>query len=130
MLLNLTDSHAAHSDLYPGHFIGPGRTGFALDDRPVAMSVPARRARPGAEARDWLKLIVAEGELNTVPFHLPPWNPDSSGDRGAHRPGADTVLRLTPPGRDDRDLAEARPRAPGEWTTRTIPLRTIIPGGN
>ncbi|MGW1599037.1 caspase family protein [Streptomyces sp. NPDC002343] len=130
VLLNLTDSHAAHSDLYPGHFIGPGRTGFALDDRPVAMSVPARRARPGAEARDWLKLIVAEGELNTVPFHLPPWDPDSPGDRGAHRPGADTVLRLTPPGRDDRDLAEARPRAPGEWTTRTIPLRTIIPGGN
>ncbi|MFG2933806.1 caspase family protein [Streptomyces achromogenes] len=130
VLLDLTDSHAAHTDLYPGHFIGPGRTGFALDDRPVALSVPAHRARPGAEVRDWLKLIVSEGELNTSPFHLPPWNLDAAGDRGAHRPGAHTVLRLTPPGRGDRDLGEARPQAPGQWTTRTIPLRTVIPDGN
>ncbi|MEU2225516.1 caspase family protein [Streptomyces sp. NPDC018347] len=129
VLLNLTDSHACHTALYPGHFIGPGHTGFALDDRPVALSVPAGRARPGAEVRDWLKLIVAEGELNTVPFHLPPWDPDRPDDRGAGRSGADAVLRLAPPDHGDRDLGEARRQQPGQWATRTIPLRTVIPAG-
>ncbi|MFF5015029.1 caspase domain-containing protein [Streptomyces sp. NPDC001165] len=128
VLLNLTDSYAGHTDLYPGHFIGPGHSGFALNDRPVAMSVPARRARPGAEVRDWLKLIVTEGELNTVPFHLPAWDPDSPDDRGARRAGADGMLRLTPPGHGDRDMGEARSQGrPGQWTTRTIPVRTVIP---
>ncbi|MFF8727125.1 caspase domain-containing protein [Streptomyces sp. NPDC015171] len=127
VLLNLTDSYAAHTGLYPGHFIGPGRTGFALDDRPVALTVPARRARPGAEVRDWLKLIVAEGEVNTVPFHLPPWDPHGSDDRGTRRAAPDGLLRLAPPGHGDRDMGETRAQGPGQWTTRTIPLRTVIP---
>ncbi|GGQ52577.1 hypothetical protein GCM10010216_11660 [Streptomyces flaveolus] len=110
LLLDLTDSYACHSLLYPGHFIGPGRTGHALDGRPVQLALPPDRpATPGAQVRDWLKLIVAERELNTLPFQLPAWDPH-------------TVP--TP-----RDLGPALGPAPGQWTTLTVPLRTLVPGG-
>ncbi|MFF9452755.1 caspase family protein [Streptomyces flaveolus] len=110
LLLDLTDSYACHSLLYPGHFIGPGRTGHALDGRPVQLALPrSRPASPGAQVRDWLKLIVAERELNTLPFQLPAWDPH-------------TVP--TP-----RDLGPALGPAPGQWTTLTVPLRTLVPAG-
>jgi hypothetical protein len=110
LLLDLTDSYACHSLLYPGHFIGPGRTGHALDGRPVQLALPRNRpASPGAQVRDWLKLIVAERELNTLPFQLPAWDPH-------------TVP--TP-----RDLGPALGHAPGQWTTLTVPLRTLVPAG-
>ncbi|MFE1441812.1 caspase family protein [Streptomyces sp. NPDC058739] len=127
VLLNLTDDYAGHTGLYPGHFVGPGRTGFALDDRPVALTVPAHRARPGAQVRDWLKLVVAEGELNTGPFHLPPWDPENDDDRLSPLAEDDGMLRLTPPGQGDRHMGEAPASGPGQWATRTIPLRTVIP---
>ncbi|MEU6063305.1 caspase family protein [Streptomyces sp. NPDC047082] len=108
LLLDLTDSYACHSLLYPGHFIGPGRTGYALDGEPVQLSLPrGRPAVPGAEGRDWLKLIVAEGELNTLPFQLPAWDP------------------WTPSG--VRDLGPVPGGGPGRWTAVTLPLRTVVP---
>ncbi|MFD5697958.1 caspase family protein [Streptomyces lasiicapitis] len=135
VLLDLTDSYASHSALFPGHFIGPGRTGHALDGDPVQLSLPASRpAAPGAYARDWLKLIVAEGELNTVPFHLPAWDattatarsdaPDASYDPG--------VLRFDAPElpAGSRDLGGVTAGSPGRWATRTISLRTVVPGGS
>jgi hypothetical protein len=110
LLLDLTDSYACHSLLYPGHFIGPGRTGHALDGEAVQLALPRNRpASPGAQVRDWLKLIVAERELNTLPFQLPAWDPH-------------TVP--TP-----RDLGPALGPAPGRWTTLTVPLRTLVPAG-
>ncbi|QIB43846.1 caspase family protein [Streptomyces aureoverticillatus] len=135
VLLDLTDSYASHSALFPGHFIGPGRTGHALDGDPVQLSLPTSRpAAPGAYARDWLKLIVAEGELNTVPFHLPAWDataatarsdaPDASYDPG--------VLRFDAPElpAGSRDLGGVAAGSPGRWATRTISLRTVVPGGS
>ncbi|MEU6100616.1 caspase family protein [Streptomyces flaveolus] len=110
LLLNLSDDYACHSLLYPGHFIGPGRTGHALDGRPVQLALPPDRpASPGAQARDWLKLIVAERELNTLPFQLPAWDP-----------------RTIP---SARILGPALGAAPGRWTTLTVPLRTLVPAG-
>ncbi|UED86746.1 caspase family protein [Streptomyces profundus] len=128
-LLNLTDSYRSHSVLFPGDFIGPGRTGHALDGDPVQLSLPpGRRPEPGAAVRDWLKLIVAEGELNTVPFHLDAWDPSTGAHRAAQGPGADGVLRLTPPRRAERDLGPATGGAgPGDWTTYTLSLRTVVP---
>ncbi|WP_333776464.1 caspase family protein [Streptomyces sp. IBSBF 3136] len=106
VLLDLTDGYAANSVLYPGHFIGPGHTGHALDGDPVRLSLPASRpAVPGAEVRDWLKLVVADRELNTLPFQLPAW-------------GSASV---------DRDLGPVL-SASGRWTTVTVPLRTLVPG--
>ncbi|WP_328945703.1 caspase family protein [Streptomyces sp. NBC_00250] len=107
-LIDLTDSYASHALLYPGHFIGPGRTGHALDGEPVQLSLPPTRpAVPGASARDWLKLIVAESELNIVPYQLDAWEPWASGSR--------VMSRVTGP--------------TGRWTARTIQLRTVVPTG-
>ncbi|MGW3353898.1 caspase family protein [Streptomyces bungoensis] len=105
VLLDLTGDYAAHPKLFPGHFIGPGHTGYALDGDPVQMSLPASRpVVPGAEARDWLKLVVADRELNTRPFRLPPWT-------------AATGRRIMGP-----VLGAA-----GRWTTVTVPVRTLVP---
>jgi Caspase domain len=108
LLLDLTDRYRSHSALYPGHFIGPGHTGHALDGDPVRLSLPdGRPAVPGAGARDWLKLIVAEGELNTLPFQLPAW------DAGQ--------------GYKARDLGAVVEGGPRRWTAVTVPLRTVVP---
>ncbi|GHC49128.1 caspase family protein [Streptomyces flavofungini] len=131
LLLDLTDSYGSHSALFPGHFIGPGRTGHALDGEPVQLSLPASRpAVPGASARDWLKLVVAEGELNTVPFHLPSWDADRSGARDAVVDFGAGALRLDPPeAAHGRDLGGVTSGSPGRWTARTISVRTVVPGG-
>ncbi|MYR44202.1 caspase family protein, partial [Streptomyces sp. SID5910] len=108
LLLDLTDRYACHSVLYPGHFIGPGRTGHVLDGDPVRLSLPqGRPVAPGAQTRDWLKLIVAERELNTLPFQLPAWDPYAAPV--------------------SRDLGPVLGAAPGRWTTLTVPLRTLVP---
>ncbi|MFF9123953.1 caspase domain-containing protein [Streptomyces sp. NPDC014889] len=134
VLLDLTDSYAADPVLFPGHFIGPGRTGYALDGDPVQLSLPPDRpAVPGAHVRDWLKLIVAEGELNTAPFQLPAWDPARTGSRtGDARPGVrddDGVLRFAAPERaaGSREAGRVTRGAPGRWATRTIALRTVVP---
>ncbi|MGW1175062.1 caspase family protein [Kitasatospora sp. NPDC002543] len=125
-LFDLTDRYRSHSALYRGDFIGPGRTGHALDGRPVALSLPAGRAvRPGSQGRDWLKLIVAEEELNTVPFHLNAWDPGRPAGRGGG-PASDGVLRFTARGGAGRDLGEGR--STGRWATRTVALRSVVPG--
>ncbi|MFI2612160.1 caspase domain-containing protein [Kitasatospora sp. NPDC018619] len=123
-LFDLTDRYRSHSTLYRGDFVGPGRTGHALDGRPVTLSVPAERAVPGGQTRDWLKLIVAEEELNTVPFHLGAWDPARPAVRGGGTP--DGVLRFTARGGTGRDLGEGR--STGRWATRTVALRTVVPG--
>ncbi|MEI5103895.1 caspase family protein [Streptomyces sp. PmtG] len=132
VLLDLTDSYASHSTLFPGDLIGPGHTGYALEGDPVQLSLPASRpAVPGAYARDWLKLIVAEGELNTVPFHLPAWDP-RGGATARSRPAAGfDVLRVEAPRRPSgtRELGRVGGAAsPGLWTARTVCLRTVVPG--
>ncbi|MEU5203584.1 caspase family protein [Streptomyces sp. NRRL S-1314] len=133
VLLDLTDRYAADPVLFPGHFIGPGHTGYALDGDPVQLSLPAGRpVVPGAECREWLKLIVSENELSTAPFRLRAWDPDGRGSRhsdAAGHPAADGVLRF------DARATSAGPRdagpvvqgAPGRWATRTFGVRTIVP---
>ncbi|NEA99638.1 caspase family protein [Streptomyces sp. SID13726] len=133
VLLDLTDSWAADPALFQGHFIGPGRTGYALDGEPVRLFLPeSRPAVPGAEVRDWLKLIVAEGELNTAPFRMRAWDaertPGSRGD-GDEVSG---VLRFDAPVRPapgPREAGRVPQGAAGRWATRTVTLRTVVPAG-
>lgn len=124
LLLNLNDSYGSHPGLYEPDFIGPGLTGHALNGGPVQLSLPkSRPVRPGAYARDWLKLIAAEGEFNTVPFTLDTWQ---RGPRGRHDgQQADGVMRLATPAATGR-IAGAPPQV-GQWTTRTVALRTVVP---
>ncbi|MGW6059932.1 caspase family protein [Streptomyces sp. NPDC055189] len=133
MLLDLTDGYRSDAELYPGHFIAPGHTGYALDGQPVQLSLPVGRdVVGGASARDWLKLVVAEGELNTVPFHLPAWGAGASSSRsGGVASSVDDVLRLSaaPGAGGSRDLGRVGGGGvPGLWATRTIALRTVVPG--
>ncbi|MEU5000826.1 caspase family protein [Streptomyces sp. NPDC021622] len=127
-LLDLTDSYGSGAGLYPGHFIAPGHTGYALDDQPVQLSLPAGRAvADGAYVQDWLKLVVAEGELNTVPFHLPAWRADGAAARLDVVAVGDGVLRFDPAaGAGSRDLGRVDGAGVGLWATRTVPLRTVV----
>ncbi|MGW6407173.1 caspase family protein [Streptomyces vinaceus] len=136
VLVSLDDRFGAGTGLFPGEFIGPGLTGHALDGQPLRLVLPASRpVRPGASVRDWLTLVVAEGELNTVPFHLSRWEPDADTDADAvratapQRPPADGLLRLAGPGRPprDRDILPAAPFGPGQWAASTLALRTVVP---
>ncbi|MEU8484953.1 caspase family protein [Streptomyces sp. NPDC048641] len=130
LLLDLTDSYGSHAALFPGHFIAPGHTGHALEGDPVQLSLPPNRpVEPGASVKDWLKLIVAEGELNTVPFEMPAWDP-LGASRGTASTDSD-VLRFAAPesGGHSREAGRVTgARAPGRWTVRTIGLRTVVPG--
>ncbi|MFI6011745.1 caspase domain-containing protein [Streptomyces sp. NPDC051243] len=128
VLLDLTDSYASNPALFPGHFIGPGQTGYALNGNAVQLSLPeSRPAVPGAEGRDWLKLIVSEGELNTLPFQLRAWDP--LAPPGSRNPGEedDGVLWFDGPVRPSRDAGPVKGGGAGRWSTRTIALRTVVP---
>ncbi|MGV9954546.1 caspase family protein [Streptomyces cellulosae] len=132
VLLDLTDRYASDTVLFPGHFIGPNGTGHALDGDPVRLSLPADRAAvPGAECRDWLKLIVAESELSTAPFRLRAWDPYGAGSRDtgtADGPAADGVLRFGAPAASGaREAGPVLLGAPGRWATRTVTVRTVVP---
>ncbi|MGE7390725.1 caspase family protein [Streptomyces sp. NPDC004126] len=127
VLVNLDDRFGASTSLFPGEFIGPGMTGHALDGQSLRLVLPASRpVRPGASARDWLTLVVAEAELNTVPFHLSRWEPDAVRTGTPRRAPADGLLRLALP-RGDRDLLPADPYGPGRWAATTLALRTVVP---
>ncbi|MEU9027318.1 caspase family protein [Streptomyces sp. NPDC048383] len=131
VLVNLNDQFGAGSALFPGQFIGPGMTGYALDGAQVRMVLPASRpVRPGASARDWLTLIVAEGELNTVPFHLTAWDPITNRWGTTASPLPEGLLRLAgaaPAPAGGRDMLPARPFAPGQWAASSVALRTVVP---
>lgn len=125
VLVNLDDRFGADTMLFPGEFIGPEMTGHALDGEPVQMSLPASRpVRPGASVRDWLTLVVAETELNTVPLHLSRWEPEAVHTRSPRRAPADGLLRLA---HTDRDMRPAHSHASGRWAASTLALRTVVP---
>ncbi|GLX17197.1 caspase family protein [Streptomyces lavendulae] len=126
VLVNLDDRFGANTSLFPGEFIGPGMTGHALDGQPLRLVLPASRpVLPGAAVRDWLTLVVAEAELNTVPFHLSRWDPEAVRTGTQRRAPADGLLRLGLP--RDRDLLPADSCGPGRWAASTLALRTVVP---
>ncbi|MFD4261474.1 caspase family protein [Streptomyces sp. NPDC058534] len=129
VLLDLTDSYASSASLYDGDFVGAGRTGWARRSQPVWLYLPPGHAVvPGAFTRDWLKVIVAETELNTAPFVLDPWSPgapSAARTGGAQGTAADGLLRLTaPPGGRN---AGGPPQGPGRWGTAQVRVRTEVP---
>ncbi|MET8567561.1 caspase family protein [Streptomyces sp. NPDC004783] len=129
VLLDLTDSYAASASLYDGDFVGAGRTGWARRGQPVWLYLPPGDAVvPGALTRDWLKVIVAETELNTAPFTLDRWSPSAAPAArtgAAQGAAADGLLRLTAPsgGRN----AGGPPQGPGRWGTAQVRVRTVVP---
>ncbi|WP_406485052.1 caspase family protein [Streptomyces sp. NBC_01563] len=130
VLLDLADDYESSPALFEGDFVAPGHAGTARQGEPVWLRLPPGRflAR-GSFARDWLRLIVAENELNVAPFRLPAWSPDAPGPgRGNVGPqGGDAggLLRIAPPpvGR----TAGGPVRDVGRWGTVAVPVRTVLP---
>jgi caspase domain-containing protein len=117
VLLNLTERYRIHAALFPGEFIGGGRTGAALHGRPVQFSLPGGAVpAAGARVRDWLKLIVAEEEFGSRPFEQ-----DALGEPS--RRGALPRVAMT---RDAGDGDDPDDRY--DWATTTVGLLTEVPG--
>ncbi|WP_436525425.1 caspase family protein [Actinoplanes sp. HUAS TT8] len=107
VLLNLTSGYSVYTGLFPGAFIDARSSGWALNRKPVQVSVPVRRTRFGRRVgvtRDWLKLLVAEEQFSSVPFALPGIDQADGSRRGP--------MRLYDEGRA------------GDWTTLTVPVVT------
>ncbi|MYY10701.1 hypothetical protein GT204_17725 [Streptomyces sp. SID4919] len=113
------DTGPTHLSPYGEEMVDDARgSGEAMMPVGLAWSIPSTGGRtdvPGASATDWLKLNVAEGELNTLPFDLDR-RPPPPAARSGPRP---TPSSASPP--PARDLGAARPGGPGQWTTRTDP---------
>ncbi|WP_326561240.1 caspase family protein [Micromonospora sp. NBC_01796] len=125
-LLDLTDRFRVHSDLFSVQVIAAGGTAAALRGAPVGFTLPDnRKPVPGATARDWLKLLVAEEQFSAVPFAMPrlhdPWPATSRApmallgviDRLGHR----VVRRDAGPGA----------AAAHDWAVTTLPVVTEVP---
>ncbi|WP_210584749.1 caspase family protein [Streptomyces sp. GESEQ-35] len=128
VLLDLTDGYGSSPHLYEGEFVGGGRAGLARRGEPVWLRLPAGRSLVrGAFARDWLKVIVTENELNLAPFRLPAWSPDAppSARENASPAGGGALLRLTGPGAH-RD-AGGPAHDVGRWGTAQVVVRTEVP---
>ncbi|MEU2673248.1 caspase family protein [Streptomyces sp. NPDC007164] len=130
VLLDLADDYESSPNLFEGDFVASGRAGTARHGEPVWLRLPPGRSLcRGSFALDWLRLIVAENELNVAPFRLPAWSPDAPGtgrgDMAAQDGDVGGLLRIAPPPRDrtaggpDRDV--------GRWGTVAVPVRTVLP---
>ncbi|MFF5496677.1 caspase family protein [Streptomyces aquilus] len=126
VLLDLTDRYACSPHLYEGEFVAPGRAGTARRGNPVWLRLPPGRALVrGAFARDWLKVIVTENELNLAPFRLPAWPPtDPTAGPRESETGGGGLLRLTSP--VYRRDAGGPTDSVGRWGTAQVVMRTVV----
>ncbi|MEV0039022.1 caspase family protein [Streptomyces sp. NPDC050804] len=128
VLLDLADNYESSPELYEGEFVAGGNAGMARRGEPVWLRLPpGRPVVRDAFARDWLKAIVTENELNIAPFRLPAWSPGTSGAaRGGIVPaGGGGLLRFVPP-RGGR-LAGGPAHEVGRWGTASVLVRTEVP---
>ncbi|MFE2166928.1 caspase family protein [Streptomyces sp. NPDC059447] len=124
VLLDLTDDYESSPALFDGDFVASGGAGMARQGEPVWLRLPpGRSAVRGSFARDWLKLIVAENELNVAPFRLPSWSAKAPGrSEGGVGVGP---LRISPPEVDR--TAGGPAHDVGRWGTASVLVRTELP---
>lgn len=126
VLLDLTDRYRVHPTLFSGAFIGPGKTGAAMEGKAIKVSLPPKRAvEPGATGRDWLKLIVGDEEFGSSAYELPRLDEPLTRSAGFGPRGvlARLGLRAT-----SRDVGDDDDSPPGDWATSIVPLVTVVPG--
>ncbi|GLZ28019.1 hypothetical protein Lesp02_02090 [Lentzea sp. NBRC 105346] len=126
VLLNLTDRFRVHPNLFPGGLVGDGQSGFALQGKRITVSLPrGRDSRPGAEVKDWLKLLVAEERFGSLTFELPPLGEPVRDGLPHDVRGVLGRLGFRATSRDfDTEISSA---GGGDWATEVLPLITDIP---
>lgn len=124
VLLDLTDRYRVHPRLFPGEFIGPGKTGVAMEGAPVKVSLPPKRpVVPGAIGTDWLKLIFADEQFDSNAFELP--RLDEPRTRSAGFMPRGVVARIGARA-IDRDVAEEDESTAGDWATTIVPIVAVV----
>jgi len=90
VLLDLTDRHRMHAELFPGAYIAAHWAVPAGGAGPITLTLPPNEpVTPGASVTDWLVLLVAEEEFNSDPFSLPACaNCPRPGPRRSGYPGS------------------------------------------
>jgi hypothetical protein len=121
VLLDLTGGYRIHAGLFPGDFIDPGATAWAMRGRPVQVALPAAEpVEPGRQVRDWLKLLVAEEQFGAGPFELPALG--AAGTPGGGSRGLSGLLDGF-----GRTLLRRGTDGAYDWTALTLPIITEVP---
>ncbi|MFI6012329.1 caspase family protein [Streptomyces sp. NPDC051243] len=129
VLLDLTDRHRMHADLFPGAYVAGRWTAEAGNGAAVTLALPPDRpVEPGASVTDWLVLLVAEEPFSSAPFELPRLREmPRSSTRGARR-GVTGILDRLGLLAVERDL-EPAPQVALDWAVKTVEVTTRVPGG-
>lgn len=128
VLLDLTDRHRMHANLFPGAYVEAHWTAAAGNGAPIALTLPPDRpVEPGASVTDWLVLLVAEEPFSSAPFSLPRLREvPRSAPRGT-RTGITGVLDRLGLLATRRDLSPAPPPPALDWAVRVVELTTRVP---
>ena len=127
-VLDLTDRFRCHASLFPTARITAGHTVAIWDGRPVQAGLPADRpVVSGAEARDWLKVIVSETDFDASAFEMTALDEPFHATRSA--PGSASTLERLASRVLTRDIG-AGPD-PGthdpDWCAETYAIRIVVP---
>lgn len=126
VLLDLTDRYRMHADLFPGNYVPPRMVAAAASGGTITVSLPpGRPVEPGATAKDWFVLLVAETEFSADPFYLPRLR--EQGRRATRSTRAITgILDRLGLAATTRD-AGAGPAVALDWTTTVLEIQTSVP---
>ena len=127
-VLDLTDRFRCHASLFPTARIAAGHTVAIWDGRPVPAGLPADRpVVSGAEARDWLKVIVSETDFDASAFEMTALDEPFHATRSAAG-SASTLERLA-----NRVLTRDIGAGPDpgthdpDWCAETYAIRIVVP---
>ncbi len=127
-VLDLTDRFRCHAALFPTARIEAGHTVAIWDGRPVSAGLPADRPlASGAQARDWLKVIVSETDFDASAFEMSALDEPFHATRSAVVPGS-TLERLANRVLT-RDIGAGPDAGSGnpDWCAETYAVRIEVP---
>ena len=129
VLLDLTDRHRMHAELFPGEHVAGRRTADVGRGGPITLSLPSDQpVEPGASVTDWLVLLVAEEPFSSDPFSLPRLGEVAQRAVRSRRGGITGALDRLGLLAVTRDVAPP-PGAALDWTVKVVEVTTRVPGG-
>ena len=127
-VLDLTDRFRCHASLFPTDRIAAGHTVAIREGRPVSAGLPSERPIvSGAEARDWLKVVVSESDFDASAFEMTALDEPFRATRSAL--GAGSTLERLAARVLTRDIgADAGPDSGNpDWCAETYAIRIVVP---